>query len=253
MLNNQGYLKICDFGLARRLHLDKTTGEPMPNYEYTNRVVTLWYRSPELLLGSTHYSFEVDIWSAGYILLIRCILLEFYVRQAVFRGNTEIQQLGEIFKFCGTPTDENWPSLINLPWTNLVNFEYKERILRKHFSDPSFGLSKEFINLLDALLMLDPSKRPDASLALAHRYFTAEEPFACDAKALPGIEGDWHEYQGKQRQKNAINNPNAKSPVLKIDLRILRHLKLTASRIKSAVIHTKEIQILSESQPKGRD
>lgn len=59
-------LKITDFGLARRLFVDRDTHVPIQEYDYTNRVVTLWYRSPELLLGSTKYSFEVDMWSAGY-------------------------------------------------------------------------------------------------------------------------------------------------------------------------------------------
>jgi CTD kinase subunit alpha len=70
LLNNKGFLKIADFGLARRLHLDRDSGEPLQGFEYTNRVVTLWYRSPELLLGSTSYSFEVDLWSSGYPLLL---------------------------------------------------------------------------------------------------------------------------------------------------------------------------------------
>jgi CTD kinase subunit alpha len=65
LLNNDGYLKIADFGLARRIHIDRDSGEPLADFEYTNRVVTLWYRSPELLLGSTSYGFEVDLWSAG--------------------------------------------------------------------------------------------------------------------------------------------------------------------------------------------
>jgi serine/threonine protein kinase len=70
LLNNQGYLKIADFGLARRIHIDRDSGAPMADFEYTNRVVTLWYRSPELLLGSTSYGFEVDIWSTGFFVLI---------------------------------------------------------------------------------------------------------------------------------------------------------------------------------------
>ena len=119
----------------------------------------------------------------------------------MFRGNTEIQQLNEIFKFCGSPTEENWPGINNLPWTGLVSYDHKERILRQHFSDPSFGLSVQFINLLDSLLTLDPSKRPGATEALLHPYFTKEEPFACVPSALPGIEGDWHEYEGKIRQR----------------------------------------------------
>lgn len=67
LLNNEGYLKIADFGLARRLHVDRDTGIPLEGFEYTNRVVTLWYRAPELLYGSTSYGFEVDVWSAGYV------------------------------------------------------------------------------------------------------------------------------------------------------------------------------------------
>jgi CTD kinase subunit alpha len=65
LLNKEGYLKIADFGLARRIHIDRDSGTQTEGFEYTNRVVTLWYRSPELLLGSTNYGFEVDLWSAG--------------------------------------------------------------------------------------------------------------------------------------------------------------------------------------------
>jgi CTD kinase subunit alpha len=73
LLNKEGYLKIADFGLARRLHVDRDTGIPLEGFEYTNRVVTLWYRSPELLYGSTSYGFEVDIWSAGYDFISRVL------------------------------------------------------------------------------------------------------------------------------------------------------------------------------------
>ena len=137
-------------------------------------------------------------------------MLEFYVRQAVFKGNTEIHQLNEIFNRCGSPTEENWPGLKNLPWNHLVNFEHKERTLRKYFSDESFSLSSEFINLVDLLLILDPSKRPTATEVLLHPYFVKEIPTACEPSALPGIEGDWHEFQGKQRQKKPMAQ---KSPV----------------------------------------
>lgn len=60
LLNARGELKLADFGLARIYHKRKRN-------DYTNRVITLWYRSPELLLGETVYGPEVDMWSAGYV------------------------------------------------------------------------------------------------------------------------------------------------------------------------------------------
>jgi serine/threonine protein kinase len=66
-LGKDGSLKIADFGLAREIQLDQDTLQPIENFNYTNRVVTLWYRSPELLLGATVYDFSVDMWSLGYI------------------------------------------------------------------------------------------------------------------------------------------------------------------------------------------
>jgi len=59
LLNNKGQLKLTDFGLARDTHAR------VRSLDYTNRVITLWYRPPELLLGSTKYGSEVDMWSAG--------------------------------------------------------------------------------------------------------------------------------------------------------------------------------------------
>jgi CTD kinase subunit alpha len=173
LLNNQGYLKIADFGLARRIHLDKDSGEPWEGFEYTNRVVTLWYRSPELLLGNTYYGYEVDIWSAG------CILIEFYTRVALFQGRTEIDQLENIFKRCGSPNEKNWPNVKNMPWIGLFKFPHYERTLLSEFSDPSFGLTAAFLDLFDKLLTIDPKDRPSARAALNHPYFTSEQPLAC--------------------------------------------------------------------------
>ena len=65
-------------------------------------MVTLWYRSPEILLGTT-YATPVDIWSCG------CILAELYLRKPLFPGQYEIDQLGKIFGILGTPTEAEWP------------------------------------------------------------------------------------------------------------------------------------------------
>ena len=58
LINNKGILKLADFGLARKMRDDG---------KYTNRVVTLWYRAPELLLGAKDYGPAVDMWSVGYV------------------------------------------------------------------------------------------------------------------------------------------------------------------------------------------
>lgn len=70
--------------------------------EFTNKVITLWYRPPELLLGETRYGTAVDIWSAG------CILAEIILGRPIFTGKTEMDQLKLIFDLIGTPTKNTW-------------------------------------------------------------------------------------------------------------------------------------------------
>ncbi|PIO63993.1 hypothetical protein TELCIR_14390 [Teladorsagia circumcincta] len=87
LLNNRGELKIADFGLARYYSSDQER-------LYTNRVITLWYRPPELLLGDEHYGPAIDVWSIG------CILGEFFTRKPLFQGNNEAAQLDLISRDC---------------------------------------------------------------------------------------------------------------------------------------------------------
>ncbi|KAI9360006.1 kinase-like domain-containing protein, partial [Zopfochytrium polystomum] len=185
LLNREGVLKLGDFGLARCL--------AVPRMDYTNRVITLWYRPPELLLGSTQYGPEIDMWSAG------CIMAEMLVKKPLFPGNDEISQLDHIWRLCGTPTKESWKAVTAMPWWSMVRpKEQHPRTLRDHMKRfiVSHGLK-----LLDSLLQLDPTNRPSASTCLLHPYFTEEYPPACDKSQLPRIEGDWHEYESKQRKK----------------------------------------------------
>ena len=102
-------MKLADFGLAR--------GSGIPVKNYTNEVVTLWYRAPELLLGSTKYNGLIDIWSVG------CIMAEMSNRKPLFSGMSEREQIKAIFKILGTPNDETWPSITDLPdWKVFSNF-----------------------------------------------------------------------------------------------------------------------------------
>jgi cyclin-dependent kinase len=97
LINVEGELKLADFGLARAF------GIPVRNY--THEVVTLWYRAPDILMGSRHYSTTVDIWSVG------CIFAEMLNGRPLFPGSNESDQLLRIFKTLGTPTEQSWPGM----------------------------------------------------------------------------------------------------------------------------------------------
>ena len=84
------------------------------NMDYTNRVITLWYRPPELLMGSTVYTKAVDIWSLG------CIFLELFLKKPLFPGSDELNQIDRIYGLMGTPDLDDWPGLAELPWYHLI-------------------------------------------------------------------------------------------------------------------------------------
>lgn len=157
LITQQGVLKLADFGLSRFMQQGKT--------KYTNRVITRWYRPPELLLGATEYTSKIDMWSVG------CILGEMILgTKAVFPGQSELEQLDIIWKTCGTPTMESWPSVSNLPqWQQCKPKQECKRVVRERFSQTHF--SKEAIDLLDKLLLLDPEKRLSAEECLQHEWF----------------------------------------------------------------------------------
>ncbi|KAJ3227864.1 serine/threonine protein kinase, CMGC, CDC2/CDK sub [Chytriomyces hyalinus] len=168
LIDNEGYLKIADFGLARA-HL-KSSKDP----KYTNMVVTRWYRPPELLLGTMRYGPAIDIWGVG------CVFGEILKRRPIIVGSDDFDQLEKVWEIIGTPSadapinsKESWPSMQELPGMSTISgFNKRERKLRAYFArfaeDPYFiGV----IDLLDDILVADPSKRPSAEKALQHHYF----------------------------------------------------------------------------------
>ncbi|KAF9908584.1 kinase subunit of RNA polymerase II carboxy-terminal domain kinase I [Linnemannia zychae] len=167
LVNKRGELKLADFGLAR-VFQKKT------KRDYTNRVITLWYRPPELILGATGYGPEVDMWSAG------CIMVELFTRRPIFQGHNEITQLENIWKTMGTPQRESWPGVDQLPWYELIkhlNTENRASRFREMFAKL---MSPAALDLAEALLSLNPKGRPTAVEALtSFAYFTEEEPAPC--------------------------------------------------------------------------
>ncbi|XP_073127242.1 probable serine/threonine-protein kinase At1g54610 [Henckelia pumila] len=167
LIDNEGILKIADFGLAS--FFDPQLKKPM-----TSRVVTLWYRPPELLLGATYYGVGVDLWSAG------CILAELLSGKPILRGRTEVEQLHKVFKLCGSPSDDYWK---RSRFTNATLYKPQQpykRCITETFKDfPSSSLA-----LLENLLAIDPDARETATAALNSEFFAAE-PHACEPSSLP--------------------------------------------------------------------
>ncbi|XP_027073545.2 protein IMPAIRED IN BABA-INDUCED STERILITY 1 [Coffea arabica] len=167
LVNNEGILKIADFGLAN--FLSARNKQPL-----TSRVVTLWYRPPELLLGSTNYGLTVDLWSLG------CVFAELFIGRPLLKGRTEVEQLHKIFKLCGSPPDEYWKQS-KLPLATMFKPQHPyESTLRERCKE----FPKTAVNLIETLLSMDPQKRGTASAALESEYFNTK-PYACDPSSMP--------------------------------------------------------------------
>ncbi|GAA5940513.1 uncharacterized protein JCM15063_002357 [Sporobolomyces koalae] len=188
LLGRSGELKIADFGLARFFARGR-------NNDYTNRVITQWYKPPELLFGATVYGEEVDMWSAG------CIFLELFARRPVFQGQDEIHQLEVIFKITGTPTVEDWPNVQDLPWYELV--KPKAKLPSQLHALFSKWLTPAGLEVADRLLSLNPAGRPTADEALRLDYFVKEEPQPELPDFLSTLNGSWHEFESKRARRKA--------------------------------------------------
>mmetsp|Transcript_24210 Transcript_24210/g.74633 ORF Transcript_24210/g.74633 Transcript_24210/m.74633 type:complete len:357 (+) Transcript_24210:826-1896(+) len=206
LISSNGHLKIGDWGLART-----KAGDAPALQHYTNRVITLWYRPPELLLGATRetdgYGPPIDTWSVG------CIMAELLQTKPILPGNTEIEQLALIFDLCGSPTVETWPDVVNLPlWETFAppdgdaaldsgdpdddHNETKTRKLRERFS----AFERTALDLVDQILVNDPKQRISAAAALDAPYLRA----AKRPEELTPLEvNSAHEWEVRNRSRHA--------------------------------------------------
>ncbi|KAI8927301.1 kinase-like domain-containing protein [Entophlyctis helioformis] len=153
LIDQHGMLKLADFGLARAFGIPLRT--------YTHEVVTLWYRAPEILLGSKHYSTAVDMWSVG------CIFAEMVMQRPLFPGDSEIDEIFRIFRILGTPNELIWPGLTTLP-------DYKPNFplwLPQPISTVIPKLETDGQDLIMQMLAYDPAARISAKRAMNHPYF----------------------------------------------------------------------------------
>ena len=155
LVSNQGRIKIADFGLARKFI--------PPIRPLTHEVVTLWYRAPEILLGSQYYAPPIDVWACG------CMMVEIITKSAPFQGECEIDQLYKIFQILGTPTEETWPQVSQLPDWNPAFPNWPKKSLMKAI--PELESDVLALDILTKLLQLDPKDRISAKMCLHHQYF----------------------------------------------------------------------------------
>ncbi|CAE6964705.1 CDK3 [Symbiodinium sp. KB8] len=156
-------LKLADFGLARAFMV------PIP--KYTHEVVTVWYRAPEILLGSGAYSIAVDMWAVG------CVFAEMATGGPLFQGDSEIDTIFKIFQKLGTPNEMTWPGVQDLPnfkpsfpqwrhkgWANIRQGKTKEKV------------GECGIDLLEKFLAYAPKQRLSARKGLQHPYLADAGP-----------------------------------------------------------------------------
>uniref|UniRef100_A0A8D3BT52 cyclin-dependent kinase n=1 Tax=Scophthalmus maximus TaxID=52904 RepID=A0A8D3BT52_SCOMX len=159
LINDRGELKLADFGLAR--------AKSVPTKTYSNEVVTLWYRPPDVLLGSSEYSTQIDMWGVG------CIFYEMAAGRPLFPGSTVEDELHLIFRLLGTPTEDSWPGISSIDEFKSYKFpKYKAQPLINHAP----RLDTDGIDLLMSFLKYESKKRISADEAMRQPYFRSLGP-----------------------------------------------------------------------------
>lgn len=200
LINEKGELKLADFGLAR--------AKSVPTKTYSNEVVTLWYRPPDVLVGCTEYSTQIDMWGVG------CIFYEMACGRPLFPGSTAEEQLGLIFRALGTPPVG--------PLTEIYDKNY-----RAPRNEPLLSraprLDKDAKHLLSKFLLYEAKKRISAAEAMKHPYFRClgpgvhKLPDVTSIFTLPGIKlsrDPGYRSSGFFPKTNTANIPRRQSMLL---------------------------------------
>lgn len=177
LVSSENVVKVADFGMACFYDPNKA--------EMNSGICTLWYRAPELLLGASHYAYEIDMWSMGLI------LGELVADTPLVNRGTEAEQVEAIWSLLGTPIENGWSEAQSL--SNWSKYEPKQPVVRnlqnalQGFNKTSRKLwfTKGLLDLLDKMLSLNPATRISAMDALNHEYWNTEYPKPHTPALLP--------------------------------------------------------------------
>lgn len=167
LLTDKGCLKIADFGLGRN--------SGFPPKPLTPTVVSLWYRGPELLFGSSTYTSALDMWAVG------CVFGELLSNKPLLPGKSEPQMMELIVKLLGTPNETIWPGFSSLPVPKRISLQNQPYNNLKH---KFHWLSDAGSLLLNDLLTYDPAKRSTARKSRKCVYFR-EKPLPVEPAMMP--------------------------------------------------------------------
>ena len=170
LISSEGKIILTDFDLCRQE--SKGKDDPM-----TRTAVTLYYRAPELFFGDSYYGNKIDIWSIG------CVFAELIIGKPLFKANNELGTLSNIIETIGCPSEENWPGVSQLP--NYLPFTGGEFKIEKMLEEG--GLSKEGIDIVTKMLMLDPKKRPSCEELLKDEYFKKDIASLSEVKEIMNL------------------------------------------------------------------
>ncbi|TKS65338.1 Cyclin-dependent kinase 20 [Collichthys lucidus] len=168
LISSSGHLKIADFGLAR---LFSEQEERL----YSHQVATRWYRAPELLYGARKYNEGVDLWAVG------CIFGELLNSSPLFPGENDIEQLCCVLRVLGTPTQDSWPEIVELPDYNKITFKENPAIPLEEIVPDT---SPQAVDLLYKFLVYPSKQRCSARQALVHPFFFSS-PLPAHHSELP--------------------------------------------------------------------
>lgn len=162
LVSSEGVLKITDFGQSCLYFADD------PNRTYEHQVASRWYRAPELLFGSVHYTPKVDTWACG------CILAELYNGAPLFSGRNDLEQIGRVISVLGTPSNDNWKGWSELPDSHKITFDKVDPVQDWRTIVPL--ASGDGMDLLQHLIVYSPEQRFSAREAVSHDFFIESIP-----------------------------------------------------------------------------
>ena len=154
LINEDCTVKLCDFGMSR--------GIKEENILLTEYVVTRYYRAPEVMLSSHHYSKKIDVWSVG------CAFVELLSKQFLFPGNNYIEQIKLIMNVLGTQDDKDLEFISNSSAKNFVK-QFKN-IPKKDFKNILKSENPLAVDLVEKMLVFNPEKRYSIEQCLEHPY-----------------------------------------------------------------------------------